>query len=410
MSSNLRDVIDFEVKRNLKKKTFWYTTIALPVIIIAIFAINYASSSHADKSSQQQTTSYSKTAKLAVFDDSGLLNQQKLIRQRILIEPNIQAGITQVKDGNLTAFFYYPKNVAKVGIQVYAQDQGITFTPPYNTLAIQILKQSVITKIRNATNDPQAVQILQTDPNVTATTYKNGVQTKGLASTIAPGLFFIAFIFMAVMLSYFMISATTEEKENRAAEILLTTVKSRSLIIGKIFSVLMLGIVQVFIIIVPLLIAYAIFHNHVSLPGGVSLSHIPLDTKAIVTGIVFLGLGLTLYTGILVGFGSLFPTAQEASRYLFLVIIWILIPLYSLGFVVSTPHALIVTVFTYFPLTAPSTVLLRNVVGTISTNEILGSFVILLITALLAILFAIRAFSYGAMTYTRRINVKELFR
>lgn len=159
----------------------------------------------------------------------------------------------------------------------------------------------------------------------------------------------------------------------------------------------------------PLLIAYAFFHNHISLPGGVSLSHIPLAAKAIAIGALFLGLGLILFTGILVGFGSLFPTAQDASRYLFIIIIWVLIPLYAIGYVVSSPHALIVTIFTYFPLTAPSTVLLRNAVGTISSGEVLGSLAITLAAATLAILFAVRAFSYGAMAYSRRINIKELF-
>jgi ABC-2 type transport system permease protein len=206
-----------------------------------------------------------------------------------------------------------------------------------------------------------------------------------------------------------MISATTEEKENRAAEILLTTIKSRSLIIGKILSILLLGVVQIVIIIVPLLIGYALFHNHISLPGGVSLSHIPLDAKAIAIGASVLLLGLVMFTGILVGFGSLFPSAQEASRYLGIVILSAFIPLYAIGYVVSSPHALIVTVFTYFPLTAPSTVLLRNAVGTLSTGEALGAMAILLVTATLSILFAVRAFSYGAMAYSRRISIKELF-
>jgi ABC-2 type transport system permease protein len=408
--SKLSDVIGFEVRRNLKKKTFWYTSLFLPVIIIALFAISHASSNHASNSSQQQTSSYSKTAKLAVLDETGLINKQALISDHIVIEPDKQAGIDGVKDGKLTAFFYYPADVTKVGIQVYAQDQGITFTPPYNALASQLLSQSAVATVNSDTHDSEAVQILQESPSVTATTYKNGVETNGLAGIVAPIIFYAIFSFFIVMLSYFMISATTEEKENRAAEILLTTIKSRSLIIGKILSIFALGIVQIVIIIVPLLIGYALFHNHISLPGGVSLSHIPLDPKAIAIGASVLLLGLVMFTGILVGFGSLFPSAQEASRYLGIVILSAFIPLYAIGYVVSSPHALIVTVFTYFPLTAPSTVLLRNAVGTLSTGDALGAMAILLVTAALSILFAIRAFNYGAMAYSRRVNIKELFR
>ena len=407
--SKLSEVIGFELRRNLKKKTFWFTTLFLPVVIIAVFTITQVSSNYATNSSQQQTTSYSKTAKLAVLDETGLLNKPTLISQRIVFEPNEQAGIEGVKDGQLTAFIYYPKDIAKAGIQVYAQDQGITFTPPYNALASQLLNQSAVATVSSATRDSEAFQVLQNSPSVTATTYKNGKQTNDLASIVAPIIFFAIFLFFAMMVSYFALAATTEEKENRAAEILLTTIKSRSLIIGKILSILLLGAVQIVIIIVPLIIAYALFHNHISLPGGVSLSHLPLDPKAIAIGASVLLLGIVMFTGILVGFGSLFPSAQDAGRYLGIVVLWTFIPLYAIGYVISSPHALIVTVFTYFPLTAPSTVLLRNAVGTLSTGEALGALAVLLIAATLSILFAIRAFNYGAMAYTRRISIKELF-
>jgi len=344
-----------------------------------------------------------------VIDDTGLVNKKSLIRQHINIEPTKQAGINDVRNGKLTAFIYYPKRASKTGIQVYAQYQGITFTPPYNALASQLLSQSALTTVSSATHDSEAFQVLQKSPNVTATTYKNGTETDGLATIVAPMIFFAIFLFFAVMISYFALAATTEEKENRAAEILLTTIKSRSLIIGKILSILVLGVIQIVTIIVPLVIAYALFHNHISLPGGVSLSHIPLDAKAITIGALILLLGILMFTGILVGFGSLFPSAQDAGRYLGVVVLWTFIPLYAIGYVISSPHDLIVTIFTYFPLTAPSTVLLRNAVGTLSTGEALGVMAILMVTAILSILFAVRAFNYGAMAYSRRITIKELF-
>ncbi|MGH7234066.1 MAG: hypothetical protein ACREF7_01300 [Candidatus Saccharimonadales bacterium] len=171
--SKLADVMGFEIRRNLRKKTFWYTTLILPVMIIAVFAIERASSNSADTSSQKQTSSYSKTAKLAVFDETGLISKQSLLRNHVEIETSKQAGIDGVKEGKLTAFFYYPKNVNKVGIEVYAQDQGVTFTPPYNTLASSLLSSSAIAVVRAATHNSQALQILQKSPAVNATTYKN---------------------------------------------------------------------------------------------------------------------------------------------------------------------------------------------------------------------------------------------
>ena len=408
--SKLRDVVGFEVRRNLKKRSFWFTSLMPPILILVVIGISIVSSNSANKSSQQQANTISKTAKIAVLDETGLINNQQLTKLHVVIEPTKQAGIAAVQANKLDAFFYYPKDVAKSGIEIYAQDKGISNPPPYSAAATQLLKQDVITRVSLLAKNNQVVQVLQNDPTVTTTTYKNGKQTNGLAGIIAPGVFMIAFLALVVLLSYFMISATTEEKENRAAEILLTAIKSRSLILGKILSIFILGIVQLLLLAVPLLIAYTLFRSHITLPGGVSLSHIPLNAQAITFGALFFTGGITVVTGFLVGLSALFPSAQEAGRYLGVAIITQFIPIYSLGYIVSSPHALIVSVLTYFPLTASTTSLLRNVAGTLSLTQALASLAVIIVSAILAMAFAVKAFRYGAMEYGRRVSIKELFR
>lgn len=408
--SRPRDVISFEVRRNLKKKGFWFTSLMPPVLILIIISISIASSHSASQSSQQQANTISKTARIAVLDQTGLINKQQLRKERIVIEPTKQAGIAAVQADTLDAFFYYPKNVDKNGIEIYTQDQGLSLSSSYSTAAIQLLKQDVIARVSLLARNSQIVQIIQKDPSVTTTTYKNGKQTYGLAGIIAPGVFMLAYLALIVLLSYFMLTSTTEEKENRAAEMLLTSIKSRSLIAGKILSIFVLGLVQVLVIVVPLLIAYALFRNHITLPDGISVSHIPLDPQAITFGILFFVSGFTMFTGLLVGLSALFPNAQEAGRYLGITIITQFIPIYALSYIVSSPHTPIVNLFTYFPLTAPTTGLLRNAAGTLSLTQAIVSLVIIVVSAIVTLLFAVRAFQYGAMEYGRRVSIKELVR
>ena len=47
-----------------------------------------------------------------------------------------------------------------MGIQVYAQDTGISFSPPYNVAATALLRESVIDTVSTATNSGQVVKIL----------------------------------------------------------------------------------------------------------------------------------------------------------------------------------------------------------------------------------------------------------
>jgi ABC-2 type transport system permease protein len=401
------NIISFETLRALKKKSFWIASLSPLLIILVIFGIEYLSIKSATTNAAQQAQAFSQTAKIGVFDDSGLISPQLLAAQHITAEPSKDAGIAAVKSGQLDAFFYYPGDPGAANIQVYAQDQGISFTPPYNTTAAQLLTQSAISDVSASIKNSQVIKILEKSPAVTATTYKNGVETEGFMSAIAPGIFAVAFFLLFILLASFMISSTAGEKENRTAEMLLTSIKARTLIAGKIISIFILGLVQLTTIAVPLFVVLLRFPN---LVGGLSLSAIPLHPVAIIFAALFFVAGLLLFISLLVGFGAMFPSATEASRFLGVAIISAILPVYSIENIIDSPHTLIVTIFTYFPLTAPLTAMLRNAVGSFSTGEALGSLAVIIASAMVAVWFAVRAFRYGSMEYGRRVGIKELLR
>jgi len=404
------NIISFETLRALKKKSFWIASLSPLLIILVVFGIEYLSIKSATTNAAQQAQAFSQTAKIGEFDDSGLISQQLIAAQHITVETSKDAGIAAVKSGALDAFFYYPSNPSAASIQVYAEDQGISFTPPYNAAATQLLTQSAITDVSAAIKNSQVVQILQKSPAVTAVTYKNGVETEGLLSAIAPGIFAVAFFLLFVLLASFMISSTAGEKENRTAEMLLTSIKARTLIAGKIISIFILGLVQLATIAVPLLMVLLSFPKQIGLPAGITLASIPLHPAAIIFAALFFATGLLLFTALLVGFGAMFPSATEASRFLGIAIISAILPIYAIENIIDSPHTLIVTVFTYFPLTAPLTGLLRNAVGSFTIWEAFGSLAVIIAGAFIAVWFAVRAFRYGAMEYGRRVSIKELLR
>jgi ABC-2 type transport system permease protein len=404
------NIIGFEALRALKKKSFWIATVAPLIFILLVLGVEYLSTKNAQTNAAQQAQAFSATAHIGEFDDSGFINQQLIAAQHIAIEPSKDAGVAAVKSGALDAFFYYPKDLNTMDIEVYAKDTGISLSPPYNAAASELLHQSAINDVSAATKDSQVVQILEKSPAVTATTYKDGVETEGLMSAIAPGIFAIAFLLLYVLLASFMISSTAGEKENRTAEMLLTSTKAETLIAGKILSIFILGLVQLATLAIPLFIVLLRFPNQIGLPVGFSLSSIPLDPGAIMFGALFFVAGLLMFTALLVGFGAMFPSATEASRFLGVAIIAAFLPIYAFQSVISSPHALIVTIFTYFPLTAPLTALIRNAVGSFSTGEALGSLAVIIAGAIIAVWFAVRAFRYGSMEYGRRVGIKELLR
>ncbi len=398
---NLGTVFRFEFVRTLKKKSFWIMAMSFPLIIGAIFGIVYFSNKASDKAAADTKN---QKFSLVVTDESGLLNKNLLAQFGASESSDKQAAINQVTSGKLDAYFYYPKDLSKDKVEVYAKDVGLFDNGRYEGVAKALLQQSV-----GATVDPQKTAVLQDRVAFNSATYKDGRQFDGLKEAIVPGIFLVLFYILIAMFGNQMLVSTTEEKENRVTEMILTTIEARTLIIGKIISLIALAFIQIVIILVPIVIAYTLFHSQLALPN-LDLSNLPIDPLRIAIGAVIFILSFLLFTGLLVAIGSIAPTAKEAGGFFGVVMIFIFGPLYAVSLFVSAPTSPLVVFLTLFPLTAPIPMMLRNAVGNLSTTDTLLGVSILAVSAVIALSIAIRIFRYGVLEYSRRMPLSEIFK
>lgn len=397
---NLGTVFRFEVIRTLKKKSFWIMSLAFPIIIAAVFAIIFFS----NKATHEAAVSTGKEHfSLAVTDTSHLIAPNLLKAMHAQTVPSKQAGIDAVTSGKIDAYFYYPNDVSKQHVEVYAKDVGLFNDSRYQAVAQALLDQSVA-----ATVDAQTTAILQNKVTFDATTYKDGKQFDGFKQLIAPGVFLVLFYILIAMFGNQMLTSTTEEKENRVIEMILTTIKARTLIIGKILSLIVLALIQIIVILIPVLVLYLLIGDKLSLPN-LDLTNIPLDPVRIGIGAVIFFLSFLLFTGLLVAIGASVPTAKEASGFFGIVMVLIFGPLYAVTLFISAPSSPLVTFLTFFPLTSPIPLLLRNAVGNLSIPEALLAIVILALSATIIMAIAIRLFRYGALEYSKRLSLGSIF-
>jgi len=170
----------------------------------------------------------------------------------------------------------------------------------------------------------------------------------------------------------------------------------------------MVGVVQIVVSLLPAIIAFVFFRDQLNLPN-IDFGKLPIDPLQIaISAGVLLG-GFLLFTGLLVAIGASVPTAKEANQFFGFAIGSMFIPLYALMAVITDPSQLLVKVFSYFPTTAPVTLLLRNAAGNLRPVEGLVGIIILLLTSSIALAVAIRAFKYGTLEYSRKLSFRELF-
>lgn len=399
---NLGTVFQFEVIRSLKKKSFWISALSFPVIIAVVFAVIFFSNKSSD-----QVAENAKNEKftIAITDTSNVIDESisGQYKAERVSEDQKQATIDKVSNGTLDAYFYYPKDLSKEKVEVYGEDVGLFNNGKYEAVAKLLLQQSVTTNV-----DPQTTAILQDTVGFNAATYKDGRQFDGIKELIAPGIFLIMFYFLIAMFGNQMLTSTTEEKENRVIEMVLTTIQARVLIIGKIISLLVLAAIQALIVLIPILIIYLLFREQLQLPSF-DLTSIPLDATRIAIGAVFFVLSFLLFTGLLVGIGAASPTAKEAGGFFGIAMIFIFGPLYAVTLFFSQPDSPIVRFLTFFPLTAPIPLMLRNAIGNLSTIDVILGITILAVSAIIALSVAIRMFRYGALEYSKRLSLSTIF-
>ena len=399
---NLSTVWKFEVVRTLKKKSFWITALSFPLVIAAIFAIVYFSNKTTDDiASNLKNQNFS----IAITDNTSLIKPEFItaLKATVVPESDKQQAIDQVKSGQLDAYLYYPGNISETSVQIYARDVGLFDNSKYEAVATSILSESVSSSVSK-----QAAAVLQNKVGYHSTTYKDGQPYDGFKQLIAPGLFLLLFYLLIAFFGNQMLTSTTEEKENRVIEMILTTIEARTLIIGKILSLITLAAVQILVILIPVVTVYFVFGSQLSLPN-VDLSNIPFDVGRVAIGAIIFILSFLLFTGLLIAIGAAAPTAKEAGGFFGVVMMLIFGPLYAVTLFISAPQSGLVQFLSYFPLTAPIPLMLRNAVGNLTTTEAAISIVILAISAVIALSLAIRLFRFGALEYSRRLSLKEIF-
>jgi ABC-2 type transport system permease protein len=199
-----------------------------------------------------------------------------------------------------------------------------------------------------------------------------------------------------------VLTGVVEEKQSRVVEVVLSTVRARDLLVGKVLGIGILGLVQLAVFVIAGLAA-------ASFARGVDL---PLMTPGNV-GLLALWfiLGYTLYSTALGFLGALASRMEEASNASTPVTMVAMISYFVAIFsVIDDPSGIVAQVATYLPPSAPFVVPLRAAFDAIGPIEI--AIAVLVTLAGIWILFTVGARVYsGAVLQTQgRMKVRDAWR
>lgn len=399
---NLRTVVDFEFTRTMKKRAFWIATLSIPVVMAIVFALVYLSNSSTAASEDALKTA---AVTFTYTDDSGLITPEIATAMGGTKAADPGQALQDVKTGVTDAYFAYPAEPASHPVKVYGTDMGIFENGKYDAVAKQLLTASA----QAAVSSPQLTAAASGDVKTESQTFKDGQATGGFGSAIPPLMFLLIFYISIILLSNQMLNSTLEEKENRVTEMILTTLNPTTLIIGKVIALFMVGLIQILVFLTPIVVGFLFFRDKLAIPD-LDLSTITFDPGTMVVGALLLLGGFTVFTGLLVAIGAIMPTAKDGGTIFGPLMALIFVPFYAISLIISDPRAPIVQIFTYFPLSAPVTALLRNSFGTLSPLESTIIIAELFICGFLILRLAVHLFRYGSIQYSSKLSVAGTFR
>lgn len=385
MSNSLWSVTKFEFIRQLKKPSFWATIILIPLMVVGVMAISLLSSKGIDTN-----PTLDEDTKVAIVDETGILPKE----MPIIAKYSKEEGREKVVNGDLDLFFYIPadfKDTKKVDF--YHVSEGLELFNMDGQAIKGILNQAVSPKFSELDVLALTGQFEINDNKLTST----GEESNALGKAIIPFTILVLFFFLVTLFGGRMLMTVVEEKENRISEMILTSVSTKHLIVGKILSMMLLGLIQILALIIPVIVALIIYKDNEIVSS--IISSIEFDPITIITNLILFAFSSFLVTGCLTYIGTITPTAKDASQFIGPVIISVVFPLYFMSAFMATEPNGLVYFLTYFPLSAPTALMLRSAFGTLTTPEFAIALIEIVILSVIVIRATVHSFQKNAINF-----------
>jgi ABC-2 type transport system permease protein len=311
-------------------------------------------------------------------------------------------------DGDIEEYFIIPDNYLETGLIIRYHTEkelemsGETYGSIRNFLQENLLEGQVSQEVVDRIKNPLNVQSIRLDETGALATDQGG-----FGAFILPMIFGFLLIATIASSSGYLLQGLGEEKENRVIEILLSSVSTRQLLIGKVLGLGTAGLLQMVFWLISSLLIVRLGSSTV---GGF-FETIQIPDNVILLGIIFYILGYFFFAVIMAGLGAIAATAKEGTQLSVIMILPAILPFYvGIIFLRDHPDHVIGTILTLFPVTAPMSVFVRIGLSEIAAWEIAASIILLIIGIIGGLWLAAKSFRAFLLMYGKAPRIGEIFR
>ncbi len=402
-------IIGREYFTRVKKKSFLITTILVPAVIIAFYAVIIAIG--AKGSTEKQ--------KIAVVDQSGLLADSKAANNKdytIIKNESETSFVKKYQAQGYEAFLYIPKvNLDTPHGIVLHSESTVSFA---TTEAIRnIIDQNIEAKRLSASGiDPAKYQQIKSDVKIETTIDTKDGGKKGniyVAYGVSYGCGILIYMMMIIYGTQVM-RGVTEEKTNRIAEVVVSSVKPFELMMGKIIGIGAVGLTQFAIwilLIFGISQVFPMLAPDTTILSGImqGLSSLPVGRIILYFLVYFVG-GYLTYASLFAAVGSVVSEdQQEAQQLMFPILMPIILGFVIMSKAVNDPNSSLAVFGSLFPLTSPI-VMMGRITYSIPVWQVATSMLLLVACFLLLTWLTGKIYRTGILMYGKKPSWKEMMK
>jgi ABC-2 type transport system permease protein len=323
-----------------------------------------------------------------------------------------QAEMDKIRDKRITGFLSIPPGALDGDAILYRGDNGSS--PVVKATLQRVVRQAVQSERgKRAKLTPEQLADILTPTNFeTQQTNGKSEAASGDASfLIGYALAYILFLVIAVY-AVAVMRSVVQEKTSRVMELMVATVKPRSLMAGKILGVGGAGLIQVavWLTIGALTLAYReqILGALGAARGGPALPSMTIFEVA--TALAFFVLGFFFYASLYAAAGAMVSSEQDTQQVQMPITLLLIIGFATVTAVSGDPRGLPATVLTILPFWSALLMPMRLLLGGATPGEVVISLAVLAGSTVLIASAAAKIYRVGVLMYGKRPSPKELLR
>ena len=400
-------VATFTMKDLLKRKSFIISNIVIWVIIIALFNVpNILKMVNGDDD-------VSSNQKLLIVDNNNVFEGALEILKESELGYDVQISNDElsfdnikekIENGDINQAIISKSENRNINIEYIVQNLLYVSEVPKDIVSSL---STIYTNLQISKLNLTSQQLENITPNFNfemKQTETQEVQGNNIVMMLLSLVLFYAIYFCAYQVS----TSITTEKTSKIIETLVTSTNPRTIVLGKTIGIGIVGLIQVFAMIIIALISNSLFLEEGILDKMISIEN--LTPFLLIMTLVYFLLGYFAYALMYALTGSTVSKPEDVQSANSPVAILAVIGFYLAYFTMMNPTSDLNVFASIFPLSSAFCMPFRIMMGIATAKEIILSILVLILTIIIIARISIKIYSNAILNYGSKINLKDIFK